>query len=78
MAAWEVNMVKAVTAVYPTVGAAENVYDELVADGFEQEKLFLDRDHMQVKVMTPDSGYREVEEVLGRHGPSDLWSTQVQ
>lgn len=33
---------------------------------------------MQVKVMPPDTTCQEVEEVLGRHGPSDLWSTQVQ
>ncbi len=71
-------MVQAVTAVYSSIGAAENVVDELIADGFDQEKVFLDRDSIQVKVMTPDSGRREVEEVLGRHQPNDMWATQVQ
>lgn len=71
-------MVQAVTAVYESVDAAENVIDELVADGFDKEKVFLDRDNRQVKVMTPDSGRREVEEILGRHGPREVWSNQVQ
>ncbi|MFV8836258.1 hypothetical protein [Aquisalimonas sp.] len=70
-------MTQAVTAAYESVEAARNVVDELIADGFDQEKVYLDRDTCQVKVMTPDRGLREVEEILGRHRPRKLWSTHV-
>ncbi|RLK46790.1 hypothetical protein DFR31_2497 [Alkalispirillum mobile] len=71
-------MSQTVTAAYDNEDAARNAVDELISDGFDQEKVFLDKETIQVKVMVPDSGQREAEEILKRHTPKDIWSRPVQ
>ncbi|MCC5857525.1 MAG: hypothetical protein JJT90_05180 [Ectothiorhodospiraceae bacterium] len=67
-------MTQTMTAAYDDVTKAINAFDELVSDGFPREELFLDRDNRQVKVIAPDTVLREVEEILRRHEPDEVWS----
>lgn len=67
-------MTQTVTAAYDNVDKAINAYDELVSDGFSSEELFLDRENRQVKVIAPETIQREVEEILNRHEPDEVWS----
>ncbi len=67
-------MTQTMTAAYDDVTKAINAYDELVSDGFAREELFLDRNNRQVKVIAPDAVLREVEEILRRHDPDEVWS----
>lgn len=71
-------MARTVTAVYSSVDAGRNALEDLVADGFDREKVFLDEDNRQVKVMVPDAVEANAEEILRRHDPEDLWSRAVQ
>lgn len=71
-------MAQTVTAAYDSEEAARNAVDELISDGYDQEKVFLDKENIQVKVMVPDSGQREAEEILKRHSPKDVWARPVQ
>lgn len=67
-------MTQTVTASYGERLKARNAFDELVADGFPRESLFLDEESREVKVIIGDEARREVEEVLNRHEPVELWS----
>jgi len=71
-------MTQTITAVYPNLDAGRNALDDLVADGFDCEKVFLDEENLQVKVMAPDAVKANAEEILRRHDPKDLWSRPVQ
>ena len=65
-------MTRTVTGVFQEVDAARNAVDDLVFSGFDREKVFLDHDTREVKVMVPDSVEREVKEILDRHGPTEV------
>ncbi|MDN3523571.1 hypothetical protein [Halomonas ramblicola] len=67
-------MSQTVTAAYDSIHKANNAFDELVAEGFPRETLFLDREARQVKVIVPDPVQREVESILQRHEPDELWA----
>ena len=71
-------MTQTVTAVYANLDAGRNALEDLVADGFDREKVFLDEENLQVKVMVPDSVQANAEEILRRHDPKDIWSRPVQ
>jgi len=65
-------MTQTVTATFDDAMKAVNAYDELVSKGFPREKLFLDRETSEVKVIVPDPSQPEAEEILKRHEPDDL------
>ncbi|TDN97309.1 MULTISPECIES: hypothetical protein [Halomonas] len=65
-------MTQTVTATYDDSMKAVNAYDELVSKGFPREKLFLDKETSEVKVIVPDSTQREAEEILKRHGTDEI------
>ncbi|MCH4564541.1 MULTISPECIES: hypothetical protein [Halomonas] len=67
-------MTQTVTAAYGSSMKATNAYDELVSEGFPREKLFLDKETNQVKVIIPDASKPEAEEILRRHEPSEVWA----
>lgn len=71
-------MTQTITAAYADISAARNAVDELISAGFEHEKVFLDREQCQVKVMVPESAHAEVEEMLRRHAPNEVWSRPVE
>lgn len=64
-------MNETITKTYDSTTALENVWEDLVATGIEQDKIFLDKDNLQVKVITPKVTEPEVLEILGRHDPLD-------
>ncbi len=65
-------MTKTVTASYSTPDAARNARDELLADGIDREKIFLDTSKAELKVMIPDAIEPEITEILNRHQPTTL------
>lgn len=65
-------MTKTVTGDFRTEDAMRNAMDDLLSVGIPREKLFMDIDHMQLKVLTPDVTAREVNEILMRHQPVKL------
>jgi hypothetical protein len=67
-------MTQTVTAAYGSIDKANNAFDELVSEGFPREKLYLDKETNQVKVIIPDTVRPEAEEILNRHEPSEVWA----
>jgi len=63
---------KTLTASYRSNAAARNAFDELISDGIDREKMFLDTVHAELKVMIPDTIEREISEILVRHNPKSL------
>lgn len=73
-----IAMTQTVTAAYQELDAAKNALDELVASGFVREKVFLDEETLQVKVMVPESVQASAEAILRRHEPKDMWARPVE
>lgn len=67
-------MTQTVTATYLDLMKATNAYDELISKNFPREKLHFDKEANQVKVIVPDESKPDVEEILNRHQPDDLWA----
>jgi len=65
-------MTKTVTAAFSSTDAARNALDELLADGIDREKIFLDQGRAELKVMIPDTIEPEITEILNRHQPKSL------
>ena len=61
-----------VTGKYNSIDKVKNVQNELQAIGIPSEKIFVDMEAMQVKVMIPETTKPEIMELLGRHEPSEL------
>lgn len=66
-----------VTAVYENADQVINAFDDLVSTGIPREKIFADRDHAEVKVATPQTAVPEIEEILRRHRPTDMYHTPL-
>jgi len=60
-----------ITKTFASKGALTNVKEDLVGEGIPQEKIYLDKEKLQVKVIIPESGKSEILEILGRHKPVD-------
>jgi hypothetical protein len=65
-------MTQTVTAAYGSNDKAANAFDELVSEGFPREKLFLDKETNEVKVIVPETSQPEAEEILNRHEPDEV------
>ena len=65
-------MFKTITATYASKTTVANVVDELVNDGIPREKIFVDDNTMQVKVMVPETGVSGMKEILNRHEPTSI------
>ena len=65
-------MPKTLTGKYGSADAAYNAHEDLVHTGFPSEKVFLDRDKAEVKVVTADGNEREAREILDRHQPTEV------
>ncbi len=65
-------MAKTLTGKYGSANAALNAHEDLIDTGYPSEKVFLDRDKSEVKVITSDDGEREAREILGRHQPAEI------
>lgn len=62
-----------ITAVYESPDHVSNALDDLVSTGIPREKIFTDKDKSEVKVHTPQSSAPEIEEILRRHRPKDVY-----
>jgi len=69
---WRAIMFVTVTGKYNSVDKVKNAENELQAIGIPSEKIFVDMDAMQIKVMIPEATKPEIMELLGRHEPSEL------
>ncbi|MDO9600123.1 MAG: hypothetical protein Q7J47_20590 [Azoarcus sp.] len=65
-------MFKTITATYDNKTALSNVFDDLINDGLPREKIYLDEDVLQVKVIVPIATESGITEILRRHGPSKV------
>ena len=64
-----------VTSRYGDLQAARNAREELIDKGFPSEKVFLDKDKAEVKVIASQSNEREVREILDSHQPAEVTAT---
>ncbi|GEN27635.1 hypothetical protein HVA01_12810 [Halovibrio variabilis] len=71
-------MTQVVSATYNSTMQAVNAYDELISMDFPREKVFFDKDANVVKVIVPDPGQREAQEMLNRHEPVDVQITPYE
>ncbi len=65
-------MTETINAVFSSVDKAKNAVDDLLSTGIDREKVFLDEDNIQVKVITPNVVEREIVEILQRHQPTQV------
>lgn len=65
-------MPKTITGKYGSAGAAHHAHDDLLHTGFPSEKVYLDRDKAEVKVIAAPANQREVREILQRHEPTAI------
>lgn len=65
-------MTKTVTGDFATEDAMKNAMDDLVSTGIPREKVFMDTENMQLKVIIPAATEPEVIEILKRHEPTRL------
>ena len=65
-------MTETINAVFSSVDKAKNAVDDLLSTGIDREKVFLDEDNVQVKVITPNVVEREIVEILQRHQPMQV------
>ncbi|MGK2946006.1 MAG: hypothetical protein ACSLFC_14890 [Desulfuromonadales bacterium] len=56
-----------VTVTYATADAMKNTVSELVAARIPEEKFFVDKEKLQIKVITPKDTKSTIEELLNRH-----------
>ncbi|MFC3284548.1 hypothetical protein [Litchfieldella rifensis] len=71
-------MTQTVTASYGNILKATNAFDELVSEGIDREKLFLDKETNQLKVIVPEDIQHQVETILQRHEPEKVWALPYQ
>ena len=61
-----------ITAVYDSADKVRNAVDDLVSTGIPREKILIDDDKSQVKVIVPETSEPEIKEILQRHQPSNI------
>jgi len=61
-----------VTALYDSKTTVTNAVDDLVSTGIPRERIAIAPDHLRVSVTLSHSGEPEVEEILNRHGPTEI------
>lgn len=65
-------MTRTVTGDFGSEDAMRNAMDDLISNGIPREELFMDSEHMQLKVMVPDAMKGGVGEILERHHAKNL------
>ena len=65
-------MTETISATYSSVDKAKNAVDDLVSTGIDREKVFLDEETVQVKVITANVVEPEITEILKRHDPTKV------
>ncbi len=62
-------MTATVTGIYDSTDQIRNVEDDLLASGIPSEKIFVDEQARQIKVIIPETTKPEIVEILNRHKP---------
>lgn len=65
-------MFKTITATYDSETTLTNVVDDLINDGLPQEKVFSDKDLLQIKIIIPETSEPGINEILKRHSPINI------
>lgn len=65
-------MAETINANYDSIDKAKNAVDDLVATGIDREKVYLDEQAIQVKVIAANIIEREIVEILERHQPLEV------
>ncbi len=60
-----------VSVTYATTDAMKNALSELVAARIPEEKFFVDKEKLQIKVITPQATRSTIEELLNRHSANN-------
>ena len=63
---------KVMTGDFESVEQMTNARDDLISTGIDDEKVTIDHDQIQLKVVIPEDIEREVKEILQRHNPKQL------
>lgn len=61
------NEAVTVSVTYATADAMKIAVSELVAARIPEEKFFVDKEKLQIKVITPKATRATIEELLNRH-----------
>lgn len=65
-------MTATVTAIYESTDQIRNVEDDLLATGIPKEKIYVDEQARQIKVIIPETTKAEIVEILNRHQPGSV------
>ncbi len=65
-------MTGAVVATYKDLKTVSNVEDDLISTGIPNEKIKVDREHLKIRVMFPETTRSEIMEILNRHAPAEI------
>ena len=68
-------MTKTMTGTFESIDKTRNAKDDLISTGIPSEKVYLDKETNQVKVIIPTETEAEIVEVLNRHEPTQVSST---
>ena len=60
------------TATYDSTDKLRNAEDDLRGTGIPSEKILVDKDAKQIKVIAPEDTKNEYIELLRRHGPATM------
>lgn len=63
---------KVMNGDFESVEQMTNARDDLLSTGIDNEKVTVDHEQIQLKVVIPDDIEREVTEILQRHNPKQL------
>lgn len=65
-------MTSTVTGTYDSTDQVRNAEDDLLATGIPSEKIYVDEQARQIKIMIPEATKPEVVEILTRHKPISI------
>ncbi|MFL1483617.1 MULTISPECIES: hypothetical protein [unclassified Marinobacter] len=61
-------MSKAINGKFQDMDQARNTRDDLIGSEIPQDRIFIDKEAMEIRVMLPEEEAREVWEIFDRHG----------
>jgi hypothetical protein len=65
-------MTATVTGTYDSTDQVRNVEDDLLATGIPSEKIYVNEQARQIKVIIPETTKPEIVEILNRHKPVSI------
>lgn len=65
-------MTVTITCTYDAADKVRNALDDLIGTGIPREEIYVEEEFNRIKVFVPKVARPEIEEILGRHGPSRI------